>query len=136
MFTGVYAALVFTNYTIQLGFVPRSLAGRPEFVGALTMANPSSMAWFLEMFGYAAVGVATWLVAPAFGGGRRGRVVRALLVVNGVVSIAGAAFTALFDRWVFSTSGLVSFAAWNALIPVCFAIIALSSDGTFAGERD
>lgn len=136
VFTGIYAALVFTNYTIQLGFVPRSLTDRPSFLAALTMANPSAFAWFLEMFGYAAVGVGTWLVAPAFGGSRRAGVVRALLVANGLVSIAGAACTALYDRWVFSTFGLVSFAAWNALIPVCFAMIALSRDGTFAREPD
>lgn len=38
----------------------------------LTMVNPESFAWSLEMFGYAAMRVATWLLAPAFGGSRRG----------------------------------------------------------------
>jgi hypothetical protein len=59
VFTGIYAALVFTNYTIQLGFIPRLLDERAAYLGALTMANPASFAWFLEMFGYAAMGVAT-----------------------------------------------------------------------------
>lgn len=135
-FTAIYAALVFANYTIQLGFVPRSLGGRPGFLAALTMANPSSFAWFLEMFGYAAVGLATWLVAPAFQGSRRAGVVRGLLVANGLVSIAGAALTALYDRWVFSASGLASFVAWNALIPICFAMIAISPDGTFLPDAE
>jgi hypothetical protein len=108
IFTGVYAALVFTNYTIQMGFIPRVINDRPAYIAALTMANPSSFAWFLEMFGYAALGVATWLVAPGFRGSRRADVVRYLLVGNGLVSIIGAACTALFDRWVFSTAGLIS----------------------------
>jgi len=133
VFTAVYASLVFTNYTIQLAFIPRVLAQRPAFIAYLTMANPSAFAWFLEMFGYAAMGVATWLVAAAFGGSRRGLAIRYLLVANGVLSIVGAACTALFDRWVMTPSGFASFAAWNCLIPVCFALIARAPDGGLAG---
>lgn len=129
VFTGIYAALVFTNYTIQLGFIPRILSERPASVAALTMANPASFAWFLEMFGYAAMGVATWLVAPAFRGSRRADAIRYLLVANGVLSILGAACTAMFDRWVFSTAGMVSFAVWNALIPACYLLIATTRGG-------
>ncbi len=129
VFTGIYAALVFTNYTIQLGFIPRVLSEGPAYVAALTMANPSSFAWFLEMFGYAAMGVATWLVATAFRGSRPADAIRYLLVANGVLSIVGAACTAIFDRWVFSTAGLVSFAVWNALIPACYLLIALTRGG-------
>ena len=130
--TGIYAALVFTNYTIQLGYIPRSMATRPAWVADLTMANPSSFAWYLEMFGYAAMGVATWLVAGGFGGSRRAGAIRLLLIGNGVVSIIGAACTALFDRWVFSTAGLVSFAGWNLVIVACYLLIAVSRDGGWA----
>ena len=132
VFTAVYAALVFTNYTIQLGFIPRMLNERPTYIGDLTMANPSSFAWFLEMFGYAAMGAATWLVAAGFRGNRRADGIRYLLIGNGLISIVGAACTALFDRWVFSTAGFISFAAWNVLIPVCFTLIAISPHGGFA----
>ena len=132
VFTSVYASLVFVNYTIQLGFVPRLREARPAFLSQLTMANPASFAWFLETFGYAAMGVATWLVAPAFGGGPRANAVRHLLVANGVLSIIGAACTAAFDRWVFSTAGLVSFAAWNVLVVGCFSLIAASPTGALA----
>jgi len=129
VFTGIYAALVFTNYTIQLGFIPRILNERPAYVSALTMANPASFAWFLEMFGYAAMGAATWLVATAFRGSRRADAIRYLLVANGVLSIVGAACTAMYDRWVFSTAGMVSFAVWNALIPACYLLIAMTRGG-------
>jgi hypothetical protein len=37
--TGVYAVLVFTNYTLQTGFIPRVLAERPPYLAQLTMAN-------------------------------------------------------------------------------------------------
>jgi len=131
VFTGIYAALVFTNYTIQLGFIPRVLVNRPAYLSVLTMANPESFAWFLEMFGYAAMGVATWLLASGFKGSRRADVIRYLLIGNGVVSIIGAACTALFDRWVFSAAGLVSFAGWNLLIAACFLLIAITSGGGF-----
>jgi len=126
VFTAVYAAMVFTNYTFQVGYVPRVLGESPAVAAGITMANPSSLGWFLEMFGYAAMGVATWLVAPAFGGSARGLTIRWLLIANGVVSIIGALCTALFDRWVFSTAGLVSFTGWNVLVFVCFGLIALS----------
>lgn len=129
--TGVYASLIFTNYTIQIGFVPRVLQGKPGYIADLTMANPASFAWFLEMFGYAAMGAATWLVAPGFSGSRRAGAIRYLLIGNGVLSIVGAACTAIFDRWVFSTAGLISFAVWNLLIAVCYLLIAVSDGGGF-----
>ena len=129
VFTGLYATLVFTNYTIQLAFIPRVLHDRPAYIASLTMANPASFAWFLEMFGYAAVGVATALVAPGFSGTPRGDVVRVLLVANGLISVVGAVCTAMFDAWVFSTAGLVSFVCWNLLIVVCFGLIAVTPDG-------
>lgn len=132
VFTAVYATLVFTNYTIQIGFIPRMLEQRPAFIAALTMSNPASFAWFLEMFGYAAMGVATWLVVPMFGGTRRGDAIRWLLVGNGVLSMAGAACTALFDRWVFSPAGFASFAGWNLLVVICYLLIAVSPDGGLA----
>ena len=75
--------------------------------------------------------VATWLLAPAFGGSRRADGIRALLVANGVLSIIGAVAVALFEGWVFSRLGFVSFARWNALVVVCFALIATTpGDGT------
>ena len=66
---------------------------------------------------------------PAFRGSRRADAIRYLLVANGVLSIVGAACTAIFDRWVFSTAGMVSFAVWNALIPACYLLIAMTRGG-------
>jgi hypothetical protein len=127
VWTAVYASVVFTNYTLQLGFIPRVLEFQPPYLSVLTMANPRSFAWFLEIFGYAALGVATWLVAPLFGTAKQhrfGRVVRRLLKLNGWVSLLGAVCTALLDGFVFTAAGLASFVAWNVLIAVCFYLIA------------
>ncbi len=132
--TAIYASLVFANYTIQVAYVPRIISLEPHTAGMLTMANPASFGWFLEMFGYAALGVATWLVSGGFGGSLRGLLIRTLLVANGVGSIIGAGCTALYDRWVFSAAGLVSFAAWNLLIVVCFVLIAVTPGGGYQTE--
>lgn len=132
VFTGIYAAVIFINYTLQCAYVPRIVAADPEVAARITMSNPSSLGWFLEMFGYAALGVATWLVAPLFGVTRRGRWISGLLVANGVASILGALCTAAFDRWVFSPSGLVSFVSWNLLVVVCFGGIAAARDAGLA----
>jgi hypothetical protein len=79
------------------------------------MANPRSLGWGLEMWGYAVLGVATWLTAPVFGNTRTGRWTRAVFVANGPLSIAGAMATALSPGWVLRPVGLGAFAAWNIL---------------------
>ena len=127
VFTGIYATLVFLNYSVQLGYLPHVLHRGTASIAFLTMANPNSFAWVLEMFGYAAMGVATWLLAADFQGSYRADAVRFLLISNGVMSIAGAACTALYEGWVFSVGGLVAFACWNVLIVVCFLLIAIDS---------
>jgi hypothetical protein len=109
------------------------MTSRASYLSALTMANPASLAWFLEMFGYAALGVATWLVADGFASGARAGIVRVLLKANGALSVLGAILTASIDEWVFSPTGIAAFLVWNALVIVCFGVIALSDDALYAG---
>jgi hypothetical protein len=118
----VYAALVGLNYVVQTTFVP-GLAARyaPEdapVLAALTMSNPRSLGWALEMWGYGWSGAATWLIAPTLRRSRRGRVAARLFVANGVVSGVGALATVAWPGWVMSGAGLVMFAAWNVLVVV------------------
>jgi hypothetical protein len=122
----VYAAMVGVNYVLQIAWVPELARARDPAVAYVTMANPASAAWALEMFGYGALGAATWLIAPVFRGARLGGWIEGMLIANGVVSIVGAAVTGVQLRWVLSTPGLVSFAAWNALFVVVMALCALS----------
>jgi hypothetical protein len=128
VFTAVFAALVLFNYAVQTTIVA-ALATRYEeasasLLAALTMANPISIGWSLEMWGYAWLGVATWLVAPVFDGLGVERAARATFTANGPLSVVGAFWTALQPGWVMTRAGLIAFAAWNALV-IAMAVLAL-----------
>ena len=122
VFAGAFTAVILVNYAIQTTFVPALVRGSggeaDALIATFTMANPSSLAWALEMWGYAALGMATWLVAPVLrdGGGRAGRWAAALFVVNGPASVGAAAATVLWPGWVLTAAGLVAFGVWNIVV--------------------
>lgn len=126
-FASAFAALIFFNYVVQTTFLP-ALVSRyapPDapLVAALSLSNPRALGWAIEMWGYAVLGVATWLIAPVFShDGRLGRATAALFVANGPASLAGGVWTALRPGWVMSGIGLIMFAAWNALMLVMVAL--------------
>jgi hypothetical protein len=114
LLAGVFASLVFLNYVVQSTFLPhlarhRSPADDP-LIGALAMANPTSLAWALEMWGYGLLGVATWLVAPVLREGRLEQAASAALVVNGPASVLPAVLTAIAPGWELTTPGIASLA--------------------------
>jgi uncharacterized membrane protein YoaT (DUF817 family) len=127
-FAAAFAALIFFNYIVQTTFVPalvrnHSLATAP-LITAFSLSNPSALGWALEMWGYAVLGVATWLIAPALADyGQLGRAAAALFVANGPVSIVGALLTALSPGWVMTPAGFGLFAAWNLLMLVMVALV-------------
>ena len=118
----LFAAFIFLNYITQTTFVPALAAHfRPELgvlIEALSMSNPRSMGWAVEMWGYGMLGIATWLSASAFSGAALERWAARTCVANGVISVAGGVMTAARLDWVFTTPGYVSFAAWNLLMLV------------------
>lgn len=127
-FASAFAALIFFNYVVQTTFVPglvasASLESAP-LIAAFSLSNPRALGWALEMWGYAVLGVATWLVAPVLADhGRAGRTAAALFVANGPVSIVGALLTALRPGWVMTAAGFGLFAAWNLLMLVMVALV-------------
>lgn len=131
---GVGAALIFHNYVLQTTFLPtlarNYVPANAALIGALTMANPSSLAWGLEMWGYGFIGVATWLVAPVFAGSRLARGCAWAFRANGWMSVAGALWTAFSPGWVMTAPGLVAFSVWNALV------VAMVSLAFFALRRE
>jgi hypothetical protein len=133
IFTAGFTALIFLNYVLQTTFVPALVqpfhAENATLIAALSMSNPRSVAWGIEMWGWGLFGVATWLVAPVFRDVLHSRVTARLLVANGTVSVVGALWTTLDPGWPMTTVGLVAFAAWNLLLLVLavFAARALSS---------
>lgn len=117
--TAAFATLICFNYILQTTFVPHLVSAPSDrglgLIEAFTMGNPTSLAWALEMWGYGLLGVATWLAAPAIAAlGRRwaGR----LFVANGIISVAGAGWTALDPGWEMTPIGLVMFAGWNVVL--------------------
>jgi hypothetical protein len=118
--TAAFCTLIFFNYVNQTTFVPAMVQSyRPEsapIITALAMANPRSLAWALEMWGYGFLGLATWLAAPVFGGSGLERVTAGLMVFNGVISVLGALATAYDVGWVLTSPGIASFALWNLVV--------------------
>lgn len=119
-FAGAFAAFIFFNYVAQTTFVP-DLAQRYEPANApilttLSMSNPRSLAWGIEMWGWGLFGVATWLVSAVFDRSRLERATAFTFVANGPVSIAGALWTVVRPGWVMTAAGLGAFAAWNVLL--------------------
>jgi len=80
------------------------------------MANPTSLAWAIEMWGWAWFGVASWLVAPVFSGTRLERAAGRAFVANGAVSVLAAAATVAYPGWPMTGAGLASFVLWNLLL--------------------
>ncbi|HEV8550101.1 MAG TPA: hypothetical protein VGQ57_13750 [Polyangiaceae bacterium] len=131
-----FSALVFLNYVVQTTFVPalvrdHSPASAP-LIAALTMSNPSSLGWCLEMWAYAIAGVATWLCAAVFDQAGIDRLARATFVANGPVSLASAVATTFVPGWVLTSVGLVAFGIWNLLVVVMCgaALLALRARGS------
>jgi hypothetical protein len=127
-FVAAFAAMIIGNYAIQTTFVPALLrSGIPsdvQLAAAVTMANPRSLGWTLEMWGYAVLGVATWLAAAVFAGSPLERAARVLFTVNAPVSIAPAVAAAVRPGWVTTPIGLAAFMLWNGLV-VAMTVLAL-----------
>ncbi len=120
VFTGVFATLIFFNYVVQTTFVPELARAYEEsnapVIAAFSMANPTSLAWGIEMWGWGFLGVATWLVAPVFRGSRLERATALAFIANGPVSLLGGLWTVARPGWVLTSAGLVAFAIWNVLL--------------------
>ena len=130
IFTAVFAALITFNYICQTTLVPGlARAYRPEYDGIIatfSMANPLSLSWGIEMWGYACLGVATWFLADVFARGRVERMVAALMRVNGVVSVAAAVLYAVRHDWPLGIAGFVAYCIWNVLVFVLAGLVVIA----------
>jgi hypothetical protein len=127
-FAAAFAALIFFNYVVQTTFVPALVRGGARenagLISAFSLSNPRALGWAIEMWGYAVLGVATWLIAPVLAErGRVGRIAAALFAANGLVSVAGGLWTALEPGWVMSPAGLALFATWNLLMILMMVLV-------------
>jgi hypothetical protein len=118
LLTAAFSALIFFNYVCQTTFVRHlALNYKEEYdtlIFTFSMANPMSLCWAIEMWGYGILGVATWLMAPYYTA--KNNFIRWLLIANGVVSVLTAVLTAMDNKWLLSTIGLVAYTIWNLLM--------------------
>jgi len=119
IFMTIGAAFVIFNYVTQTTLIPAIVDAYTSELGpaltTLSMSNPSSLPWALEMWGYGLMGLGTWLAAGFFSASRLERIAKGLFVVNGVVSVFGALVASIDLGGVFSTAGLVGYGLWNVL---------------------
>jgi hypothetical protein len=129
VFVSAFAGMVSINYTVQTTFVPELARhyspSNDSVIAAFSMSNPSSLAWGMEMWGYGLLGMATWLVSPAFGKSLLERATAWTFVANGPASIVPAVLTALRPGWVMTPGGIVAFVVWNLLIVAMSVLAAL-----------
>lgn len=130
VFTAIFATLIFFNYITQTTFVP-ALAQNysPQLDPAITtfsLANPLSLSWAIEMWGYAFLGVATWLAAAVFHRNRLERATAALMILNGVMSIIGGVVTAWKLDWVLTLPGIVNYVIWNVVVLALSILVIVS----------
>lgn len=134
--TSVFAALIFTNYLLQTSFIPLWVKSGNAILGVVTMENPESLGWSLELFGYGFLGIATALIAPLFQRGGRQGAIRILLQLNCIVSVASAVLFPLVPGWVLTPIGLIAGMVWNLLIAVLMILVILEFNfGRSNGER-
>lgn len=129
MFAIVGSGIVCINYIIQTTYIPAVVAGytpdQAVVLQALSMSNPTSLAWAFEMWGYGGIGLATWLAASFFGATGIERFAKILFILNGILSLIGAGWTALDLGWVLTPPGYISFGVWNLLYLV-LAVVTIS----------
>ena len=125
VWTTIFATLIFFNYICQTTFVHHlATDGKPEndtVIAILSMANPASLTWAIEMWGYAILGVATWLLSPFYR--EKNKVIYRLLIANGVVSVGSAVLFVIDGKWLLTTIGLASYFAWNLLMIAALLLI-------------
>jgi hypothetical protein len=125
LFAVVFAALIFFNYICQTTFI-RHLAlhykqENDSIISTFSMANPMSLSWAIEMWGYGILGVATWLMAGYYRG--KNNFIRWLLILNGIVSLLSVAFTIININWVLTPAGIIAYMFWNILMIVLMIMI-------------
>lgn len=121
-FSCVYAAIICTNYFLQLYVVRLNLLnGTLEGIALLAVPNFHSVFFALETIGYAFLSLATLFVSPVFRGGGLENWIRLLFIIGGVVGIFGA-IAAPFDQPYLIFAGL---GIWCLAFPISTILITI-----------
>lgn len=123
--TTAFAALIFFNYICQTTYIHNlALHYKPVddiAIATFSMANPLSLCWAIEMWGYGFLGVATWLMSGYYR--NRNKTIRFFLMLNGIVSLLSPVYTVIDVRWVMTTCGLIAYFVWNVLMITLLVLI-------------
>lgn len=132
VFTAIAAGLISFNYFTEAAFVPALVRNyTPDLdpvISVFAVTSPFALFWAVEMWGYGFLGLGTLFAVDYFAAGGLERWTRFLFTANGVVSVAGALYTAFHQEWVLSVAGLVSYALWNLLylaLAIAFLLVEL-----------
>ncbi len=141
VFITIYASLVSFNYILQTTYVPALVAGGADgasiLISALSMANPNSLAWAIEMYGYMFLGLAFLWLYPYFRKGRFSRSIFFLLIANVTMGVLGAFISSYQLDWVMSRPGMISFIAWNIVFAALIIFIMFDlQDKTFSARSE
>jgi hypothetical protein len=121
-FAGVYAAIIPTNYYLQLFVVRLNLqSGTLDGLALLAQPNFHSVFFALETIGYAFLSLATLFVSPVFSRGKLERWIRSLFLVSGAVGIFGVVI-APFDKPYLIFSGL---GIWSLAFPISTVLLSI-----------
>jgi len=125
LWTAIFATLIFFNYICQTTFIRylalNYTAQNDSMIATFSMANPMSLSWAVEIWGYGILGVATWLMAGYYK--EKNKTLSWLLILNGMVSIAIIGFTIIDLNWVLTSTGLIAYMFWNVLMIVLMIMI-------------
>lgn len=121
----VFFALITFNYICQTTFVHNLVRHyRPEYeplIAGFSMSNPASFCWANEMWGYALLGIGTWLLASFYSDRSQG--VRTLLIGNGIISLISPVWTIMDPGWVFRPVGMGLYLFWNIWMIILMIMI-------------
>jgi hypothetical protein len=129
MFAAIYLIADGRQKPAAMVSVIATAAYRPEYdplITAFSLANPLSLSWTIEMWGYALLGLATGFSATVFHRNKVERAAALLMILNGTISIIGVIVTSFSLGWVLTVPGIVSYAIWNILV-FAMAILILVS---------
>jgi hypothetical protein len=125
VWTTIFSALIFFNYICQVSFIPHLVDHYhpvlDSTIAIFSMANPLSLSWSIEMWGYATLGIASWHLSLFYR--QSSRKIYYLLIANGIVSILSAVLFTINKEWLFGKFGLSSFFIWNLLMMVLLLLI-------------
>jgi len=121
-FTSIYAAIIPTNYYLQLFVVRLNLQiGTLDGLALLAQPNLHSIFFALETLGYAFLSLATLLVSPVFKGGMLAGWIRSLFIISGALGIFGV-IVAPFDQPYIIFAGL---GIWSLAFPISTILLSI-----------